>query len=51
MAQNGGFFRTKTGACIGNVISDGRLCHSAQGIQNVNFGITKNGTLLTGLVF
>nr|KAF6490352.1 N-acetylglucosamine-1-phosphodiester alpha-N-acetylglucosaminidase [Molossus molossus] len=48
VAQNGGFFRMDTGECLGNVVSDGRPVSSAGGIQNAQFGIRRDGTLVTG---
>lgn len=47
-AQNAGFFNTHTGACLGNVVSDGRLVQDSGGIQNAQFGIKKDGTLVFG---
>lgn len=49
MAQNGGFFDTETYACLGNVISEGKTLMDT-GVQNVNFGITYSGQIITGLV-
>ncbi|XP_026559907.1 N-acetylglucosamine-1-phosphodiester alpha-N-acetylglucosaminidase [Pseudonaja textilis] len=48
LAQNGGYFDTKTGACLGNVVSNGRLVQSSGGVQNAQFGIRKDGTLVFG---
>ncbi|XP_051037320.1 N-acetylglucosamine-1-phosphodiester alpha-N-acetylglucosaminidase isoform X2 [Phodopus roborovskii] len=48
IAQNGGFFRMSTGECLGNVVSDGRLVSSSGGLQNAQFGIRRDGTLVTG---
>lgn len=48
IAQNGGFFRMNTGECLGNVVSDGRLVSSSGGLQNAQFGIRRDGTLVTG---
>ncbi|XP_058142506.1 N-acetylglucosamine-1-phosphodiester alpha-N-acetylglucosaminidase [Dasypus novemcinctus] len=47
-AQNGGFFRMDTGECLGNVVSDGRRVSSSGGLQNAQFGIRRDGTLVTG---
>ncbi|KAG5842512.1 hypothetical protein ANANG_G00178410 [Anguilla anguilla] len=47
-SQNGGYFRTKTGQCLGNVVSDGTLVRNSKGIQNAQFGIKKDGTLVFG---
>lgn len=48
VASNAGFFRTKNGRCLGNLFSDGRLVVDANGVQNANFGIRKDGTIVTG---
>ncbi|KAM6155915.1 LOW QUALITY PROTEIN: N-acetylglucosamine-1-phosphodiester alpha-N-acetylglucosaminidase [Rhynchocyon petersi] len=48
VAQNGGFFRMDSGECLGNVVSDGRLVSSSKGLQNAQFGIRRDGTLVTG---
>lgn len=48
VAQNGGFFRMDTGECLGNVVSAGRPVSSAGGLQNAQFGIRRDGTLVTG---
>ncbi|XP_069777927.1 N-acetylglucosamine-1-phosphodiester alpha-N-acetylglucosaminidase isoform X2 [Narcine bancroftii] len=48
MAQNGGFFNTNTGHCLGNIVSDGKLVRDGKGIQNAQFGIKKDGTLVFG---
>ncbi|XP_036053709.1 N-acetylglucosamine-1-phosphodiester alpha-N-acetylglucosaminidase isoform X2 [Onychomys torridus] len=48
IAQNGGFFRMGTGECLGNVVSNGRLVSSSGGLQNAQFGIRRDGTLVTG---
>ncbi|XP_053743491.1 N-acetylglucosamine-1-phosphodiester alpha-N-acetylglucosaminidase isoform X2 [Synchiropus splendidus] len=47
-SQNAGFFNTHSGACLGNVVSDGRLVQDSGGIQNAQFGIKKDGTLVFG---
>ncbi|TDH11272.1 hypothetical protein EPR50_G00059030 [Perca flavescens] len=47
-AQNAGFFSTSTGRCLGNVVSDGRLVQDSGGVQNAQFGIRKDGTLVFG---
>uniref|UniRef100_UPI0037E82893 N-acetylglucosamine-1-phosphodiester alpha-N-acetylglucosaminidase-like n=1 Tax=Semicossyphus pulcher TaxID=241346 RepID=UPI0037E82893 len=47
-AQNAGFFNTRTDECLGNVVSDGRLVQDSGGIQNAQFGIRKDGTLVFG---
>ncbi|XP_036371793.1 N-acetylglucosamine-1-phosphodiester alpha-N-acetylglucosaminidase [Megalops cyprinoides] len=47
-AQNGGYFNTKTGECLGNVVSDGTLVKDSKGVQNAQFGIRKDGTLVFG---
>ncbi|TRY86791.1 hypothetical protein DNTS_022597 [Danionella cerebrum] len=48
VAQNGGFFDTRTGQCLGNVISGGKLVKNSGGIQNAQFGIRKDGSLVFG---
>lgn len=48
VAQNGGFFRMITGECLGNVVSDGRRVSRSRGLQNAQFGIRRDGTLVTG---
>ncbi|XP_037532714.1 N-acetylglucosamine-1-phosphodiester alpha-N-acetylglucosaminidase [Nematolebias whitei] len=47
-AQNAGFFNTNSGECLGNVVSDGRLVRDSGGVQNAQFGIRKDGTLVFG---
>uniref|UniRef100_A0A8C9Z4M8 N-acetylglucosamine-1-phosphodiester alpha-N-acetylglucosaminidase n=1 Tax=Sander lucioperca TaxID=283035 RepID=A0A8C9Z4M8_SANLU len=47
-AQNAGFFSTSTGRCLGNVVSDGRMVQDSGGVQNAQFGIRKDGTLVFG---
>ncbi|KAI0215481.1 N-acetylglucosamine-1-phosphodiester alpha-N-acetylglucosaminidase [Lamellibrachia satsuma] len=49
-AVNAGFFNMTSGACIGNVVSDGRTVQNSGGVQNANFGILKNGQLFFGYV-
>uniref|UniRef100_A0A8C8SDA1 N-acetylglucosamine-1-phosphodiester alpha-N-acetylglucosaminidase n=1 Tax=Pelusios castaneus TaxID=367368 RepID=A0A8C8SDA1_9SAUR len=48
VAQNGGYFDMVTGECLGNVVSDGRLVRNARGLQNAQFGIRKDGSLVFG---
>uniref|UniRef100_A0A8B9R3M7 N-acetylglucosamine-1-phosphodiester alpha-N-acetylglucosaminidase n=1 Tax=Anas platyrhynchos TaxID=8839 RepID=A0A8B9R3M7_ANAPL len=48
VAQNGGYFDMETGECLGNVVSDGRLVRNAHGLQNAQFGIRKDGTMVFG---
>ncbi|TTA40573.1 N-acetylglucosamine-1-phosphodiester alpha-N-acetylglucosaminidase [Bagarius yarrelli] len=48
IAQNGGYFITKNGQCLGNIVSDGRLVQNSGGVQNAQFGIRKDGTLVFG---
>ncbi|MEQ2160992.1 hypothetical protein GOODEAATRI_005068 [Goodea atripinnis] len=47
-AQNGGFFNTKSGECLGNVVSSGRVVRDSGGVQNAQFGIRSDGTLVFG---
>ena len=51
VATNAGFFRThgrNKGECLGNLISDGSLVVDSKGIQNANFGIRQDGTIVVG---
>ncbi|KAM5180399.1 N-acetylglucosamine-1-phosphodiester alpha-N-acetylglucosaminidase [Mantella aurantiaca] len=48
VAQNGGFFNTTTYQCLGNVVSNGRLVQNSKGIQNAQFGIRADGTMVFG---
>lgn len=48
IAQNGGFFIPDKGNCLGNIVSDGRLVRNSGGVQNAQFGIRKDGTLVFG---
>ncbi|XP_042336552.1 N-acetylglucosamine-1-phosphodiester alpha-N-acetylglucosaminidase isoform X2 [Sceloporus undulatus] len=48
VAQNGGYFNMDTGQCLGNIVSDGHLVQSSKGVQNAQFGIRKDGTLVFG---
>ncbi|NXM91842.1 NAGPA acetylglucosaminidase, partial [Oenanthe oenanthe] len=48
VAQNGGYFNMDTGECLGNVVSDGKLVRNSGGLQNAQFGIRKDGTLVFG---
>ncbi|XP_044835875.1 N-acetylglucosamine-1-phosphodiester alpha-N-acetylglucosaminidase [Mauremys mutica] len=48
VAQNGGYFDMVTGECLGNIVSDGRLVRNARGMQNAQFGIRKDGTMVFG---
>jgi len=50
VAMNAGFYNVTDGACLGNVVSDGRLAHDAGGIQNAHFGIKENGYLFFGYI-
>ncbi|KAM3836180.1 N-acetylglucosamine-1-phosphodiester alpha-N-acetylglucosaminidase-like, partial [Diretmus argenteus] len=47
-AQNGGFFNTRGGQCLGNVVSDGRMVLDSGGVQNAQFGIRRDGSLVFG---
>ncbi|XP_062394468.1 N-acetylglucosamine-1-phosphodiester alpha-N-acetylglucosaminidase isoform X2 [Sardina pilchardus] len=47
-AQNGGFFDTDKNSCLGNVVSDGKMVQDSGGVQNAQFGIRKDGTLVFG---
>ena len=48
VSANAGYFRTRDGKCYGNVFSDGREVMDSGGVQNANFGIRKDGTLVVG---
>ncbi|XP_062999135.1 N-acetylglucosamine-1-phosphodiester alpha-N-acetylglucosaminidase [Elgaria multicarinata webbii] len=48
VAQNGGYFDMDTGKCFGNIVSDGQLAQTSGGVQNAQFGIRKDGTLVFG---
>ena len=48
LAINAGFFNTHTAGCLGNIISNGKVVHNSNGIQNANFGIRSDGTIVTG---
>ncbi|KAK2845161.1 hypothetical protein Q5P01_011820 [Channa striata] len=47
-AQNGGFFETSSGQCLGNVVSNGKMVHNSNGVQNAQFGIRRDGSLVFG---
>lgn len=47
-AINAGYFRTSNGQCLGNVVSNERLVQDSGGVQNANFGIRKDGTIVVG---
>nr|XP_046255515.1 N-acetylglucosamine-1-phosphodiester alpha-N-acetylglucosaminidase [Scatophagus argus] len=47
-AQNAGFFNTQSYECLGNVVSDGRMVQDSDGVQNAQFGIREDGTLVFG---
>ncbi|XP_074874488.1 N-acetylglucosamine-1-phosphodiester alpha-N-acetylglucosaminidase isoform X5 [Buteo buteo] len=48
VAQNGGYFDMGTGECLGNIVSDGKLVKNSGGLQNAQFGIRKDGTMVFG---
>ncbi|PRD34502.1 UNVERIFIED_CONTAM: Neurogenic locus Notch protein-acetylglucosamine-1-phosphodiester alpha-N-acetylglucosaminidase [Trichonephila clavipes] len=50
VAINAGYFDTKDGKCLGNVISDGRTAHDSKGIQNAHFGLTKDEQIFIGYI-
>lgn len=47
VAVNAGFFNVSSGACLGNVVSDGRVVQTSRE-QNVHFGLRKDGTIFVG---
>ena len=48
LAINAGFFNTHTAGCLGNIVSNGKMIHNSNGIQNANFGIKNDGTIVVG---
>lgn len=50
VAINAGFFNTDSGACLGNIVSDGRKVQDSGGIQNAHFGIKRDGTIYVGYI-
>ncbi|XP_019859514.1 PREDICTED: N-acetylglucosamine-1-phosphodiester alpha-N-acetylglucosaminidase-like isoform X2 [Amphimedon queenslandica] len=50
LAANGGYFTVSNGNCLGNIVSDGRLVKSANGVQNANFGIKEDGSIVVGYI-
>eukprot|EP00911_Craspedida_sp_UC1_P002806 UC1_evm1s2053 len=44
---NAGFFNTTSGACMGNIVSDGHIVQKTS-YQNANLGIREDGSLVTG---
>lgn len=48
VAVNAGYFKVSTGACLGNIVSDGRLVQTSGDEQNANFGIRQDGTIVVG---
>lgn len=47
LATNAGFFNTRTGACLGNLVANQSVVQSP-GTKNVNFGITHDGKYVVG---
>ncbi|KAK7877742.1 hypothetical protein WMY93_030556 [Mugilogobius chulae] len=47
VAVNAGFYNASSGACLGNVVSDGRLVTKSP-VYNAQFGIRKDGRLVFG---
>ena len=50
LAANAGFFHRKKGNCYGNIVSDGRIIQTAESIQDANFGIRQDGTIVVGYI-
>lgn len=48
-AVNAGFFNTTSGACYGNLVSDGALVQTSEW-QNVHLGVREDGSLLAGYI-
>lgn len=49
LATNAGFFNMGTGACMGNIVSDGTVVESEDRLRSA-FGLTKDGKLVAGYV-
>ncbi|XP_078480605.1 LOW QUALITY PROTEIN: N-acetylglucosamine-1-phosphodiester alpha-N-acetylglucosaminidase-like, partial [Lampetra planeri] len=47
-ALNAGFFNITSYQCLGNVVSDGTMVRDSGGVQNAQFGIRKDGSLVFG---
>lgn len=50
LAANAGFFNVQSGDCLGNLVADGRIIKSTNGIANANFGIKEDGTIVVGYI-
>ena len=50
LSVNAGFFNRLTGNCFGNIVSNGRIVQSAGSIQDANFGIKEDGTIMVGYI-
>jgi N-acetylglucosamine-1-phosphodiester alpha-N-acetylglucosaminidase len=52
LATDAGYYNLiDTFECIGNVVSDGRICHTEPlNESNVNFGVLKNGSFVIGYI-
>lgn len=48
LAANAGFFSMTSGQCLGNVVTDGHLVQTAGSVQNANFGIRQDGSMVIG---
>ena len=48
VAQNAGYFRMGTSACLGNIVSDGRFVRESDHVVNANFGIKASGKIFVG---
>lgn len=50
VAANAGYFNVANGRCLGNIVSNGHLVQSSEGVQNANFGIREDGTIIVGYI-
>ena len=50
VATNAGFFSRLNGTCYGNIVSNGRVVQTSGGIQDANFGIKEDGTIMVGYI-
>lgn len=48
LASNAGYFGVTNGQCYGNIVADGRVVQTAGAVQNANFGIRQDGSMVVG---
>ena len=48
LAINAGFFSMTNGECYGNIVANGHVVQTAAGVQNANFGIRQDGSMVVG---